>query len=94
MLVYLNQDVNFRDYKEGGKYGQVVEVSEEIGKKIIENGYGRETKVVKLTPKIEEKESTVKELTKEDIKAILDEKKIEYPKSAKKEDLELSLIHI
>ena len=87
MLVYLNQDVNFNDYVEDGKRGQVIEVSEEVGKKIIMNGYGHEVELVKFTPKTKEKEATEKDLNKDEIKAILNEKGIKYDSKAKKEEL-------
>lgn len=64
MLVYLNQDVNFNDYVEDGKRGQVIEVSEEIGKKVIAGGYGHEVELIKFTPKAkEEKEAEAKKDT-------------------------------
>ncbi|MFL8951100.1 HeH/LEM domain-containing protein [Helcococcus kunzii] len=81
MHIQLNQDVIFKDYKEDGKQGQVVEVSEELAKKIISAGCGNEVKLIKLTPKDN------KELSVNEIKEILDENNINYDSKAKKEDL-------
>ncbi len=85
MFVLLNQDVNFNDYVENGKKGQVLDVSEELAKKIISRGYGSKVEVVKLTEK-EEKDLTVNE-----IKEILKEKGIEFDSKANKEELKALL---
>lgn len=81
MFVLLNQDVNFYEFEENGKKGQVMEVSEGIAKKVIAAGYGSAVKVVKLTPK-EAKGPTVAELKEE-----LDKAGIEFDSKAKKEEL-------
>ncbi|WP_282926894.1 HeH/LEM domain-containing protein [Helcococcus kunzii] len=81
MYIQLNQDVIFKDYKEDGKQGQVVEVTEELAKRIVASGCGKEIRLIKLTPK-ENKELTINE-----IKEILDKNGIEYDSKAKKEEL-------
>ncbi|EHR33445.1 hypothetical protein HMPREF9709_01193 [Helcococcus kunzii ATCC 51366] len=81
MYIQLNQDVIFKDYKEDGKQGQVVEVTEELAKKIVAAGCGKEVRLIKLSPKED------KGLTVHEIKEILDKNKIEYNPKAKKEEL-------
>lgn len=81
MFVLLNQDVDFHDFEENGKKGQVMDVPEEIAKKVITAGYGNLVKVVKLTPK------EVKGPTVAEIKDQLEKEGIEYDAKAKKEDL-------
>lgn len=81
MFVLLNQDVNFKDFVEDGKKGQVIELTEGVGKKVVANQYGVAVKIVKLTPK------EVKGPTIAEVKEQLDKAGIEYDSKAKKEDL-------
>lgn len=81
MFVLLNQDVDFHDFEENGKKGQVMDVPEEIANKVIAAGYGSVVKVVKLTPK------EVKGPTVDEIKERLKKAGIEFDSKAKKEEL-------
>lgn len=81
MLILTNVELTISDYENKKvKAGALINVSEEVGKKIIKAGYG-------VKKEIEDLEADKKDLTVAEIKEILDNKGVEYDPKAKKEEL-------
>ncbi len=88
MLVYIKKPFRLNDEEIDVTTGQLLEVSDETGKKIVGKGYGHKVEITKVGEDgSEPQEEPLEDKTIEELKVLLDEKGIEYQSKAKKADL-------